>query len=155
VDSTFRANVGAVIADETGRVLIFERADIPGAWQFPQGGIDEGEEPLHAVRREITEETGIDPGSLIHITTHPLWLGYELPVSARRSKTGRGQVQKWFLFRLDGNASPEPPKRPDTEFTSYRWVDLDEAIAGVVDFKRPVYAAVAAAFRPWLGSDGG
>lgn len=150
MNSTFRANVGAVIADQAGRVLIFERADGTGGWQFPQGGIDEGEEPEAAVRREITEETGLDPSNMTHLATHPEWLAYELPIPARRPKTGRGQAQKWFLFRLTGVASPQLPQGPDPEFSGYRWVDIDEAVARVVDFKRPVYTAVAEYFRPLL-----
>jgi putative (di)nucleoside polyphosphate hydrolase len=146
VDSTFRANVGAVIADGAGRVLIFERADRSGGWQFPQGGIDDGEEPQDAVLREITEETGIDPVHLTHLATHPQWLGYEIPLAHRGPKTGRGQVQKWFLFRLDDDALVQPPQGEDMEFSGYRWVAIDEAVECVVDFKRPVYEAVAEVF---------
>jgi putative (di)nucleoside polyphosphate hydrolase len=146
VDWTFRANVGAVIADGAGRVLIFERADGSGGWQFPQGGIDDGEDARDAVLREITEETGIDPLHLTHLATHPQWLGYEIPPAHRGPKSGRGQVQKWFLFRLDDAASVELPQGEDMEFSRYRWVGIDEAVERVVDFKRPVYEAVAAVF---------
>ena len=61
---TFRANVGAIIINGAGLVLALERKEIPGSWQCPQGGLDEGEEPLEAVRREILEETGIKASSL-------------------------------------------------------------------------------------------
>ena len=152
MDTTFRANVGAVIADPSGRVLVLERADISGSWQFPQGGIAAGEEPLDAVYREVFEETGIDPADLEHIATHPEWLAYELPKEARAAKTGRGQVQKWFLLRVDDDVSPRLPMTEPAEFSNFEWVDFDEAIARVVGFKRPIYEAVADAFRPWLGS---
>jgi hypothetical protein len=45
----FRTGAGAVIANAAGFVLAFERADIPGAWQLPQGGLEAGEEPLQAI----------------------------------------------------------------------------------------------------------
>jgi putative (di)nucleoside polyphosphate hydrolase len=139
-----------VIADRAGRVLLFERADGSGGWQFPQGGIDHGEDVWDAVRREITEETGIDPADLTHLATHPEWLGYEIPAAHRGPKISRGQVQKWFLFRLRDGASPQLPQAESQEFSSYEWVDIDEAVARIVDFKRPVYAAVAEAFLPLL-----
>lgn len=152
MSSTFRLNVGAVIADDAGRVLIFERADHAGAWQFPQGGVSNGEDPSHAVRREIQEETGIEPARLDLVATHPVWLGYELPSAMQSTKTGRGQVQKWFLFRLEDGVAPQFSDS-DVEFVNYEWVSLDEAVARVVDFKRPVYQSVAATFGPLLRAD--
>lgn len=158
LSSTFRANVGAVIVNGAGQVLIGERIGIAGAWQFPQGGIRQGEEPFGAILREIAEETGISAASLDLIATHPEWLAYELPDANRSEKTGRGQVQRWFLFRLVGEV---PDVLPDTEFSDTRWVSVDETAALVVDFKRPTYEKLATWVRMELGpppdrlSDGG
>ena len=42
----FRANVGAVIVDDKGNVLAFQRArTVEHAWQLPQGGLEVGELP--------------------------------------------------------------------------------------------------------------
>ncbi|MFW6089679.1 MAG: NUDIX domain-containing protein, partial [Gemmatimonadota bacterium] len=94
----FRAGVGALIVDGSGRVLACERADVPGAWQLPQGGLRSGEDPLEGALREVEEETGVARGELELLDRHPEPLVYELPPEARSPKTGRGQVQYWFAF---------------------------------------------------------
>ena len=139
----FRANVGAVICDEGGRVLAFERADVPGAWQLPQGGLEAGEEPERAVLREVLEETGIEPPGLEPLGRHPTLLAYELPAALRTKKTGRGQVQYWFYFRL-AQPGVAPRLAAGGEFRAWRFCAL-EALAGeTAEFRRPVYAALAA-----------
>ena len=97
---SFRAGVGAIILNEDGKVLGLERKDIPDAWQMPQGGLEENETPEQAVKREVCEETGIEASNLELIASTPGWLAYELPEEARSKKIGRGQVQRWFLFRF-------------------------------------------------------
>ena len=96
----FRAGVGAVIIDGIGQVLAFERSDIANHWQMPQGGLKKHEEPLEAAYREVEEETGIHYSQLELVGNYPEPLAYELPSHARNRKTGRGQVQYWFLFKL-------------------------------------------------------
>jgi len=137
----FRAGVGAVIVNEDGRVLVGERRDHRGAWQFPQGGIEDGEEPEDAVLREIDEETGIARRDLKLVARHPAWLCYELPPQMRSAKTGLGQAQRWFLFRLKSRRSAPMP-RPHPEFRRYAWVTFDTAVRRAVAFKRPVYRSV-------------
>ena len=90
---TFRAGVGAIILGKQGNVLAFERRDFPGSWQFPQGGLEEGESTMEAVKREIHEETGIRAGDLELLAAASRPLAYELPEKARTKKLGRGQVQ--------------------------------------------------------------
>ena len=89
----FRAGAAAVISDAAGRVLALERADIPGAWQFPQGGLEDDETPVEAVFREIAEETGLSKDALTLVAHYPGLLAYELPRRAQSPKTGMGQVQ--------------------------------------------------------------
>src|SRR4029079_13769297 len=107
----FRAGAGAAIVDSKGLVLALQRADIAGAWQLPQGGLEASEEPLPAALREISEETGIRAQDLTLLAIYPEPLVYELPVSARSEKTGRGQVQYWFLFRFHGSEQSIDVKR--------------------------------------------
>ena len=94
----FRASVGAVIINSQGKVLALERSDTTGAWQFPQGGLEDQEEPLAAALREVQEETGIIPQSLHLLHQHPHLLSYELPPKWRSLRLGRGQTQRWFFF---------------------------------------------------------
>lgn len=146
---TFRANVGAVIINTEGQVLALERKKISGSWQFPQGGLDEGEEPLEAVKREILEETGIEESELELLATFPRWLAYELPEEMRTQKLGRGQVQKWFLFRfagLDEHISMGAGK----EFKAWEWTSIGKLLPKVVFFKQPIYQELEAYFKEYL-----
>ena len=95
----FRAGVGAVIFNPRGQVLLLERANVPGAWQFPQGGLDEGETPVEGARREAEEETGIPASALRLKGRYPGLLAYELPARAQTKRTGLGQVQVLVLLR--------------------------------------------------------
>lgn len=56
----YRKAIAAVIIDNEGRILMCERRDISGAWQFPRGGIEEGENPETALTRELNEELGLN-----------------------------------------------------------------------------------------------
>lgn len=148
---TFRANVGAIIINPEGLVLAFERKWIPGSWQCPQGGLDEGEEPQAGVLREIQEETGIEALRLELLGMHPHWLAYELPEENRRGKTGRGQVQKWFLFRFIG-MDDDITLGDGKEFRAWEWLSIDALIPRVVDFKQPVYQELAEYFNSYLST---
>ena len=145
---TFRAGVGAVILNKNGKVLGLERKDIPDAWQLPQGGLED-ESPLEAIKREIHEETGIDASDLELLSTGSRLLAYELPVEARSQKTGRGQVQYWFLFRFTGQdeAITLGDKK---EFSAWKWMLMDKLVAKVVSFKQPVYHELARDFKPYF-----
>ena len=57
-DDGYRANVGIVICNPEGKVFFAKRRYQSG-WQFPQGGIIEGESPKKAMWRELLEETGL------------------------------------------------------------------------------------------------
>jgi putative (di)nucleoside polyphosphate hydrolase len=137
---TFRAGVVGVIRRADGFVLAFERADIPGAWQLPQGGMDPGETPFEAVWREVEEETGLGPDELESVAEFPEWVAYEVPEDRRTKKTGLGQVQRWFLFRArHDEIVPTPDGR---EFTAWRWVSPNWLVDHVVDFRHAGYARV-------------
>jgi putative (di)nucleoside polyphosphate hydrolase len=144
----FRAGVGAVIADPAGRILVLERAGLPGAWQLPQGGLERGEEPLQAVWREIREETGLSAKDLELVARCPELLAYELPAEARSNKTGRGQVQYWFLFRFHREGK-RIRLAADGEFGSFKWASFGQVLAEVVSFRRPVYERLAEHFSGW------
>ncbi len=151
----FRAGVGAVIADHSGRVLALERSDYRGAWQLPQGGLEKGETPVDGVFREIEEETGLKRRSLKLVTQYPELLVYELPRNAQSKKTGMGQVQYWFFFETKGN--PPRIRKPRGEFRAARWISFDKVVSGVAPFRKPVYRKLRAHFGnfyPTRGENG-
>jgi putative (di)nucleoside polyphosphate hydrolase len=142
----FRAGAGAVIADDRGRVLALERSDIPGAWQFPQGGLEKDEEPVDAVYREIEEETCLPRRALQLESVYPDLLVYQLPKRARSKKTGLGQVQYWFFFRLRKPADKKKV-RPMGEFMSAEWRAFDRVIAEAIPFRKAIYEKLRVSFR--------
>ena len=145
----YRACAGIVLFNRDGLVFAGRRIDTsPAAWQFPQGGVRPGEKAADAALRELAEETGTDRATIVD--SMECWLTYDLPRDLRASMWGgryRGQAQKWFLARFDGEdadidiAAGDPP-----EFDAWQWMPLAEAASGIVPFKRAVYARVAAAF---------
>ena len=157
----YRPCVGVMLLDARGRVFVGERAGGEGAapvekaWQMPQGGIDPGETPLVAARRELWEETGVRSATLL--AEAPDWIRYDLPpelVGKAWKGKWRGQEQRWFAFRLTGPESEidlDVAGHGDPEFTAWRWVAMEELPGLVVPFKRATYEAVVAAFRHLAG----
>jgi putative (di)nucleoside polyphosphate hydrolase len=145
----FRAGAGAIITNRCGQVLVVERADIPGAWQLPQGGLKRGEEPLEAALREVAEETGIDEGDLDLTGAYPEPLVHELPPHARNKKVGRGQVQYWFLFRFHGNEDGIDISCSG-ELHSWKWMKFQNLLRSVVSFRKKLYGRLADHFSAYL-----
>jgi putative (di)nucleoside polyphosphate hydrolase len=141
----FRAGVVIAIRHPNLRdILAFERADEPGSWQLPQGGLHLGEEPIVAAWRELMEETGLGEADVVARVEYPEWVAYEWPEEVRlesgRGGKRRGQVQKWFLFdALDPNMAPSPD---GSEFVAWKWVDPEWLIANVTEFRRAAYERV-------------
>ena len=150
----YRPNVGAVLFDRTGRVLVARRADLPnaegapGGWQLPQGGIDETEDPRTAVLRELAEEIGT--GAAHVIGEHPDWFTYDLPAELLGVALGgqyRGQRQRWFALRFTGHDSDiRLDLDPDPEVDAWQWVPLESLPALAVPFKHAIYVALARDF---------
>lgn len=156
-DLPYRPCVGAVLFDDRGLVLVARRADQPageagaGAWQLPQGGLDEGESPREAVLRELREEIGTDRAEIL--AEHGEWLTYDLPEHLIGKAWGgrwRGQRQRWFALRFTG---AESDIRLDAdahqEFDAWRWARLEELPGLAVPFKRAIYERLAEAFAPY------
>src|SRR5512143_3523742 len=143
----YRPNVGVVLFHPDGRVWIGKRANTPGpwCWQFPQGGVDPGEDLEHAARRELAEETGAR--SVTYLGRTDGWVAYDFPPEARGAKIARGwkgQKQAWFAFRFDGEeAEFDLAAHHQPEFETWRWGYLAEAPELIVPFKRPAYETVA------------
>lgn len=152
--SRYRPNVGVVLFHPDGRVWYGRRAGTPGPynWQFPQGGVDEGEDYLTAARRELAEETGVTSADLIGEISD--WVAYDFPEGYGGSKQARGwagQKQKWFAFRFTGEeAEIDLEQHDEIEFDAWRWGRLDEAPDLIVPFKREAYRVVVATFSALL-----
>lgn len=149
----YRPCVGVVLMNRDGLVFAGERLDTPGAWQMPQGGIDEGEEPLEAGMRELGEETGVLPGSVEFLAQSPDWLTYDLPpalVGKVWKGRYRGQRQRWLLFRFHGSDAEIRLDLPHPEFGAWAWMPPAEIVERIVPFKRDAYARVFAGFEDHL-----
>lgn len=153
----YRPCVGIMLLNKQGLVWVGKRfgdkTPVPDAfaWQMPQGGLDEGEDPLEAAKRELYEETGVASVSLL--AEAPEWFAYDFPPevqqSTRRGKF-RGQTQKWFAMRFDGDDAEinilNPPEGHNQEFSEWRWEQAANLPDMIVPFKREVYAQVVRAF---------
>jgi putative (di)nucleoside polyphosphate hydrolase len=143
----YRPAVGVMLLNRQGLVFVGKRIDqtIEG-WQMPQGGIDKGEEPREAVMRELKEETGTDKARII--AEMPDWVTYDLPRHlvgiAFHGKYG-GQRQKWFAMRFTGEDSDIDLHSHEPEFSSWKWLAIEELPQVIVPFKRDSYAKVVAA----------
>jgi putative (di)nucleoside polyphosphate hydrolase len=153
-DLPYRPNVGAVVFNRAGLVLVARRADLPnaeapaGGWQLPQGGIDEGEDPREAILRELAEEIGTSRAEVIG--EHDAWLTYDLPpelIGVALHGRYRGQRQRWFALRFTGvDSDIRLDLDPHPEFDAWRWVELAALPELAVPFKRPIYEILASSF---------
>lgn len=158
---SYRPCVGIMLINRAGLVFIgrrrFAAADreVEHAWQMPQGGIDHGEEPYAAARRELLEETNVTSANLL--AESPDWYHYDVPggMVKKSGKAFRGQKQKWFALRFEGDESEinvdEPGGGVHPEFDAWRWERIEELPNLIVPFKRAVYEQVIATFRPLIG----
>ena len=158
-DLPYRPCVGVMVLNGdglvwAGRRIAADDSEMAGAthlWQMPQGGIDKGETPLDAAWRELYEETGIRTASLV--MEAPDWIHYDLPpelVGIALKGKYRGQKQRWFAFRFEGDESEirinPPPGGHQAEFDAWSWKPMAELPDLIVPFKRKVYDEVVAVF---------
>lgn len=140
----YRPNVAMIIVSnnypEKKEIFIAQRNDLKGVWQFPQGGIDKGEDVQEALFRELEEEIGTDKAKIIG--EYPEWISYDFPEKvSKKMKPYTGQTQRYFLLKLKKSAVINlATKHP--EFDKYKFVSVDEVLGITAHFKKPVYEKV-------------
>ncbi len=150
----YRPCVGIVLFNREGRVFLGRRSDLAGknVWQCPQGGIDAGEDPATAAKRELREEIGTDTAQFMG--EHPEWLNYDLPdklIGVAWGGRFKGQTQRWFAMRFDArDRTIDLATHGTPEFDAWRWADLAELATLDVGFKRPTYQRLAQDFAPFV-----
>ena len=140
----YRPNVAMIIMSsaypEKKEIFIAQRNDLTDIWQFPQGGIDNGEEVKEALFREMEEEIGTDSATID--AEYPEWISYDFPDKiAKKMKPYIGQIQRYFLLKLNEDAELNlATKHP--EFINYKFVSLEDVLDLTAHFKKPVYETV-------------
>jgi putative (di)nucleoside polyphosphate hydrolase len=147
----YRPGTGVMLLDDNGRVFVARRIGTNDAWQMPQGGIDRGEKPLEAARRELKEEIGTDKALLLAESPH--WHVYDFPPKLQKSLWGgrfKGQAQKWFAMRFTGSEDDVDLDAHLPEFDAWKWVEARDLPVLAVDFKRSLYRDLLAEFALFL-----
>ena len=153
-DRAYRRGVGVMLLNSEGKVFVGARIDNPDdAWQMPQGGIDEDEEPWSTALRELEEETGIAPHLVERIALCPERLRYDLPEEWRPRLWGGkwlGQEQDWFLARFVGSDEDVNIATDHPEFREWRWAEPQRLPDLIVPFKRNLYQRLLDEFGDYL-----
>ena len=137
----YRPAVAAILQDRSGRILICERSDTPGAWQFPQGGIEAGETPVEALAREVLEETSL-PRNAYNISAARGPYRYRFPAGITK-KGFHGQAHHYYLLRLRGSKRLINLAAANEEFRQIRWIRPEEFdLAWLPPMKRRAYRRV-------------
>lgn len=146
---SYRPNVAMIIVSsnypEKKEVFIGQRNDLLDIWQFPQGGIDKGEEVKEALYREMEEEIGTSDAQIVG--EYPEWISYDFPEKiAKKMKPYVGQTQRYFLIKLQKSAVV----KLDTdhpEFIDHKYVSVEDVLNHTAHFKKPVYETVINYFK--------
>lgn len=150
----YRPAAGVMLVNHQGKVFVAQRLDTDlEAWQMPQGGLDEGEDPEEAALRELEEETGISRRHVEILARTEEEFLYDLPddlIGKLWQGRWRGQRQSWFLLRFHGTDQDVNLATAEPEFRAWKWADPSELPAMIVPFKRKLYEDVLEAFARWL-----
>ena len=145
----YRPNVAMILVShlypQKKEIFIAQRTDLQNVWQFPQGGIDEGEEVQEALFRELEEEVGTRDATIV--AEYPEWISYDFPPRVALSmKPFIGQTQRYFLLKLGENAKINI-ETEHPEFDDFKFVGVDEVLGLSASFKKNVYEKVINYFK--------
>ena len=147
-----RIGVGAIVLNNEDKVFVGKRKDNPiDKWQMPQGGVEENEKYIDAMKRELCEETSVT--SIKILKEFDEWLEYELPENLLgiiwKGKF-RGQKQKWFISKFTGNESEININTDHPEFIEWKWVSMNELPNIIVDFKKDIYKKILIQLKEFI-----
>tara|TARA_Y100000996_G_C22469909_1_gene621644 strand:- start:531 stop:998 length:468 start_codon:yes stop_codon:yes gene_type:complete len=152
IELPLRIGVGIILLNSENKVFVGKRRDNPiDKWQMPQGGVDQNEEYLDAMKRELFEETGVKSIEIIKELNN--WYTYELPkklVGVVWKGKFRGQKQKWYLVKFIGNDSEIDLNTGKPEFIEWKWVEIDELTNLIVDFKKNIYEKLSIEIKKFI-----
>tara|TARA_Y100001980_G_C14307712_1_gene132945 strand:+ start:10 stop:480 length:471 start_codon:yes stop_codon:yes gene_type:complete len=147
-----RKGVGVVVLNHENRVFVGKRKDNPvDKWQMPQGGVDQGESFLNAMKRELFEETNIKNIKVIKEIEG--FFEYELPkelIGIIWKGKFRGQKQKWFIVKFIGDEKEINLKTKNPEFIEWKWILPENLPDVIVDFKRNMYLKLLKSIRVFI-----
>ena len=153
-DQLYRRGAGVMLLNREGKVFVAARIDNPAdAWQMPQGGLDDGEEPWDGALRELEEETSIGRDLVERIAHCAEPLRYELPDELAAKVWGgkwKGQIQHWFLARFTGGDEEVNLDTEHPEFRDWKWVEPDRLPELIVPFKQGLYRRILREFGAYL-----
>ena len=147
-----RIGVGVIVLNEKNEIFVGKRKDNPvDKWQMPQGGVDKNENFLTAMKRELEEETSIKNIKILKELDG--WFEYELPKNLLgiiwKGKF-RGQKQKWFIVKFNGNENEINLKTKIPEFIEWKWITIDELPKVIVDFKKNMYERIVVELKNFI-----
>lgn len=130
-----------MLLNKYNKVFVAKRIDTAvEAWQMPQGGIDQGEDPKQAAIRELEEETGVSSATII--AEYEEWLTYDLPSELYgkvwKGKYG-GQTMKWYVMRFNGEDRDINIETEHPEFSEWKWAEINDLPNIIVSFKKELY----------------
>jgi len=144
-----RLGIGAVVLNKDNKVFVGKRKDNPiDKWQMPQGGVDEGENLVDAMKRELKEETSITNIKIIKEIDD--WMEYELPeylIGKIWKGRYRGQKQKWFVVKFLGKDDEINLKTNNQEFIDWKWLNVENLPSVIVNFKKEIYKKLVPIIR--------
>ena len=147
-----RLGVGAIVLNKKNQVFVGKRRDNPiNKWQMPQGGVNEGENLIEAMKRELYEETGIKNIKILKEIDN--WFEYELPnylLGKIWKGKYRGQKQKWFIVKFLGSDQEINLEIDKPEFIEWQWLDIENLPNVIVDFKKKVYEQLLPKIRNFI-----
>ena len=147
-----RIGVGVIVLNNENKIFVGKRKDNPiNKWQMPQGGVNENENFLNAMKRELNEETSIKSIKILKELDE--WFEYELPKNLLgivwKGKF-RGQKQKWFIARFTGKEDEINLKTKHPEFIEWKWIEMNELTNVIVNFKKNVYEKLLVELKKFI-----